>query len=258
MAKLFPGFFLSLAVATVALGPLHAGSKDIVVCDFSENRDGDLPKTVSKEAQGEIPLKSPTAAVLTGEGGKLFAQAKGADGYGKPLVVFEPGVHPNNPEGASGIKLIWDLRQAMLGAGGVYELEFTVIPVTLPIDGGGRIKFSLLTSEGKGIQDVQVHLSELPAISFAGEKYGTARVKTNVGSGQVIPVKIRLDLEKNQWAAWIDGQPIVENQTLPQALTDVHPQMTLGGFDFGSEGGLGDKVGGSYAIGGVKLIRLDE
>lgn len=258
MLKLLPGLFFLAASATVVPQAVHADARVVVETTFAGDKDDALPATVPKEAQGDLPLKAPTGAIVTGEGGKLVVQKKGVDGFEHPVVLFEPGVHPNNPEGASGIKLTWDLRQASLGPGGVYELEFTVIPVTLPLNGGGRIKFSFLSAEGRGIQDVQVHLSELPTLSFAGETYGPPRNKINVGSGQVIPVKIVLDMKKNQWAATVDGQPLVENLPLPQTLTDVYPQMMLGGFDFGSEGGLADKVGGSYAIGAVKLTRTED
>lgn len=258
MLKLLPGILLLAAFAAVVPHPARAEARVIVDTTFAGDKDVALPATVPKDAQSAIPLKAPTGAVVTGEGGRLVVQKKGVDGFEHPVVLFEPGVHPNNPEGASGIKLAWDLRQASLGPGGVYELEFTVIPVSLPLNGGGRIKFSFLSAEGLGIQDVQVHVSELPTLSFAGETYGPPRNKINVGSGQVISVKIKLDMNKNQWAATVDGQPLVENLSLPQTLTDVYPQMTLGGFDFGSEGGLADKVGGSYAIGAVKLTRSDD
>jgi hypothetical protein len=258
MLKSLPGLFLLTAVVLCAPLAARAETRTIVDCTFAGDADNALPATLEKEDQDDLPLKAPTAAICTGEGAKMFVQKKGLDGYEHPVVVFEPGAHPNNPEGASGIKLNWDLRPAALGAGGVYELEFTVIPVALPLNGGGRIKFNFLTPEGRGIQDVQIHLSELPTLSFAGEVFGTPRNKINVGSGQVIPVKVVVDLKKNQWAASVDGQPMVENQLLPKTLTDAHPELLLGGFDFGSEGGLADKVGGSYAIGSVKLTRSDD
>lgn len=237
---------------------VYAETQTIVDCTFADDQDNALPVTLPKDAIGGLPFKAPTAAIVTGEGAKMFVQKKGIDGYDHPVVIIEPGPHPNNPEGASGIKLNWDLRQASLGPGGVYELEFTVIPVTLPLNGGGRIKFNLLTPEGRGTQGVQVHIAEMPSLSFAGETYGPPRNKINVGSGQVIPVKMVVDLKKNLWSATVDGQLLVENQMLPQALTDAYPEMLLGGFDFGSEGGLADKVGGSYAIGAVKLTRKED
>ncbi|MBE2204715.1 MAG: hypothetical protein IAE94_10290 [Chthoniobacterales bacterium] len=257
MKTILPGIFLVAAVWVLGVPVVQAEATLLVDTTFAEDSDGALPLTISQDNPGDLPLKAPTNAAVSGEGGRLFVQSKGVPGYEKPVVMFEPGVHPDNPDGVSGIKLIWNLRQIVLEPGGIYELEFTVIPTALPLQ-GGRIMFSLLTPEGRNVMNTVIHITQLPSLFFNGETFGNYRRRIPVVTDQVLSVKVRLDLEKNQWAAWVDGQPLVENELLPEKLTSEYPQLMLGGFDFGSEGGLADKPGGTYAIGGVKLSRVTE
>jgi hypothetical protein len=243
---------LSLTLISLS-SALRAASETVIDCDFSVSGEKGLPQVMPETDKEKIPYKFPTGVGAVPPS-TIAVKPNGEGSYKAPLAVFVIGPRAENPAAASSARINWDLRKAKLATKGIYELTYTIVPLKLPIF-GGRMQFSLVDPEGVALADTVVHITTMPAVGFREDKFGTAMELRPVKEGKAYDVKIVLDLDKHRWSAWLDGKPLVKKMPLPETLTNAYPVVSLGGVSIGSEAGLADQTGGSYAIGGLKMVR---
>lgn len=248
-------YILSIATAALVASSSLMAVDEIIVTEFGEKGEGDLPAVTGDTTAISLPLNQPTSLSMQPPS-RISVQTEGIGDGDKPAAVFEVDGLAENPEAAASAKLIWNFGSAGLLPGGVYELEYTVIPLAPPTN-GGRMKFELVDASGAPLS-VSLHVSKLPALEFREDGYGVAGTTAPILEGMPVEIIIRLDLETNTWDASVDGNPIINQQQLPEELIQAHPKLAIASIDFGSDGGWSDRAPAKYALVKVKLTRLPD
>lgn len=249
---------LSIALSLGASASLLAAQPEVLIdTDFSQS---DPSRTILTMKDAEIPLKVPSAAAIEKDSETSITIGKEAMGDLKPpYALFKVGSRATSVEAAGTALIRWNLIPLALDSG-IFELTARLTPLDDNIN-GGRLIVSLT---GKGgvplkLEDKPLHPTTLPLqVSFMNTSLRVGNKMQPFASGDTYSIKIRFDLAKRIWSAWVDDVEVLNDTPFPPQLADSSLDIYASDVSFGSAAGLGDKPETNYAISNLKLIRVSD
>lgn len=239
-----------LVISCLAFSVLPVASHGDVIIDttFANDTDGEAPQTTDN--LDDQPFLQPTK-VRSGEGSTILVASKGAGDFEEPVAVFSIGGKPEDPEVVSSSTIQWDLRRLVLGPN-IYKISYTLVRLDGQVR-GARLRIGYTGGDGKMLKGARVHPSAMPGVCLSGEDLLVGKQRLNLPVDQVAKIEFLLDLNQKTWGCTVNDEVLLEDEPIAEGLVQASESLGLGDIAFGSIGGLGDKPGGQYAIGAIKV-----
>jgi hypothetical protein len=257
MLPLLPLFFGT--VTAYIFGTTAMAENDVLIhSTFDEFPAGELLESVPR---GDFPLKWPTGVQQGEKVSKItLGWAEPFESMDPPYALFQEEVntHDNESEGIERLSIYWDLRHASLHEG-VYDLTYQFTGRDQRLF-GARMVIELGDENGKKVTPVEaIHPNRRPAqvsMNNRGTGFFPEQVGVKYQQGMVHKIKIRIDLDNEQWLAIVDDLQLNEWTPFPDEFKQAVTGFSILGVRFESSTGV--KESQRYAIKNVEFRKADE
>jgi hypothetical protein len=153
--------------------------------------------------------------------------------------------------------LNWKFLQAPLGAGS-YEASWTFLPLSQVRK--QRMAFTLMGEKPDGalakIEPMEDNDGTPLQIIISGGQITAGGKSVPLKEDQPNEIKMDFDLSKNTWGLELNGKKLIRNQSFPKDYLVQFKKFWVVALGIGG-GGIEENGGAEYAVGPVKLIKLN-